>query len=604
MAKASKRLSLAETNPEFVPRLVDPSVADEVHAGSTRKVEWRCEIGHVYVSPVSNVVQFGRKCNICTGKVVVAGINDLLTTHPEVVDEVVDVARAKTLSAGSNKMLRWRCRTCGYEWEASPNSRLGKNSSGCPCCAGKVVVAGVNDLATVEPEIASQLVDKSLGKVLARTSNKRVEWECSNGHRWVASVSSRTSGGCGCPYCSGRKAVAGTNDLATTHPELTRELVDISVGRTLSAGSKKFVMWRCERGHTWESMVQTRAIFGAGCPYCSGRVPVVGENDLATLRPDFTDISAKESAFADMVRFLVGDDAEVVTNDRTVFGDGRELDVVIPSLGVAFEFNGVFWHSEAMGRDLRYYAQKVSDARSRGYKLFCVWEDDWDARHDLVVRMVASKLGAACAVGPLLETADEKAVSRTFARKLLVREIGSREARAFLDANHIQGAVSAMLHLGLVDGEGDIRALLSVRSPRENARMRRSEGEWEVQRYATRGQVVGGFSRLLVHAQRVLCERGCVVSRWVSFSSNDVSDGTMYERCGFSLDGELAPDYRYAGRLTGWQRKPKESFQKKDFRRRPDLVWEEGWTEHTAAIENGLVRCFDSGKRRWVRDVG
>ena len=54
---------------------------------------------------------------------------------------------------------------------------------------------------------------------------------------------------------------------------------------TVSYGSKKKVWWTCAHGHHWQAAVHTRTGSGTGCPYCSGRFPIPGENDLATKYP-------------------------------------------------------------------------------------------------------------------------------------------------------------------------------------------------------------------------------------------------------------------------------------------------------------------------------
>ena len=53
-------------------------------------------------------------------------------------------------------------------------------------------------------------------------SGKKVWWKCSKGHEWLATINSR-KGGIGCPYCSGRFAVKGQNDLQTVNPALAKE---------------------------------------------------------------------------------------------------------------------------------------------------------------------------------------------------------------------------------------------------------------------------------------------------------------------------------------------------------------------------------------------
>ncbi len=54
---------------------------------------------------------------------------------------------------------------------------------------------------------------------------------------------------------------------------------------SVSYGSKKKVWWTCAQGHHWQAAVHTRTGSGTGCPYCSGRFPIPGENDLATKYP-------------------------------------------------------------------------------------------------------------------------------------------------------------------------------------------------------------------------------------------------------------------------------------------------------------------------------
>lgn len=147
------------------------------------------------------------------------------------------------------------------------------------------------------------------------------------------------------------------------------------------------------------------------------------------------------------------------------------------------------------------------------------------------------------------------------------------------------------------------RALLSIRSPLNNARMKRKAGEWEIQRYATCGHVIGGFTKLLKHAETTLLNEGVDLACWLSFSDNCISDGSLYLYCGFSVDHIMRPDYKYAGSVTGWKRVPKERFQKKAFRENPDLVWNDVWTESEAARANGLVRIYDAGKVCWMKPV-
>ena len=591
---ASKKLlvgfnDLATRRPDLVRYLVDPSIATKVMMTSATKVRVRCDEGHEREMPLRNLVNQGISCPYCSGRYAVRGKTDLATSHPDLAAELVDQDLASQLRAGSMRKVEWECRTCGHRWVAAVQSRTMKGS-GCPACSGRAIVPGRNDLATVAPDYAATLVDPADGTRVGRYSEVKVEWRCADdpSHTGYATPGTRMASPVdkGCPICANREVVPGVNDLATTHPHLVKELVDKDLARVVSHGSSRKVEWRCDKGHTWTTAVYHRTrLDGTGCPICNP-----------------TGTSKAEKQLLECVRRLVPDE-EVVANDRSILPGGFELDVVVPSRHIAFEFNGVRWHSEDMGKGRDYHARKLEAARAAGYRLVYVWEDDWASRRGVVIRTVAAKLGATGRLADAFPEIDSRCSDRVFARNLRPCAIEPRDARAFMDANHIQGKATATRHFALVDGDGLVRAVLSVRSPRNNARIRPREGDWEIRRYATCGSVVGGFSRLVRYAERVLVGEGVIITRWVSFSSNDVSDGGMYERCGFTRDADVAPDYKYVGQSIGWYRHPKEQFQRKRFRDDEDLLWDESWTESEAARRNDLHRVWDSGKVRWVKDV-
>lgn len=121
----------------------------------------------------------------------------------------------------------------------------------------------------------------------ATNSNKRVWWLCSKGHEWQATIYARNNG-YGCPYCSGRYAAKGENDLQTFNPNLAQEWnYEKNNGLTpmdVTSNSGQKVWWKCGKGHEWQAKVYHRNN-GSGCPYCSGRFAVKGENDLQTANP-------------------------------------------------------------------------------------------------------------------------------------------------------------------------------------------------------------------------------------------------------------------------------------------------------------------------------
>lgn len=54
--------------------------------------------------------------------------------------------------------------------------------------------------------------------------------------------------------------------------------------QVLSQSHQK-VWWQCENGHPWQATVLSRT-HGNGCPYCANKAVAVGENDLASFKPE------------------------------------------------------------------------------------------------------------------------------------------------------------------------------------------------------------------------------------------------------------------------------------------------------------------------------
>lgn len=222
--------------------------------------------------------------------------NDLATTFPQLAKEWHpsrngDV-RPQDVSTHSRIKVWWLA-PCGHEWQASPASRTaGGHAHGCPICAGRLVVSGINDLATIYPEVAAEWDVNGNGgltpQMVAPKSNKRVSWRCKNGHVWVTTVVTRTAGR-GCPICSGNKVLPGFNDLASKEPQLVKYWHPTRNGnltpQMVSYGSNKTVWWIDEYGHEWEASISSR-VRGYGCPYCAGNLPIEGETDLATVHPE------------------------------------------------------------------------------------------------------------------------------------------------------------------------------------------------------------------------------------------------------------------------------------------------------------------------------
>lgn len=107
----------------------------DVTAGSDRDTWWKCPNGHSYKSSPSRRVMRGSGCGICSHNILVKGVNDLLTTHPEIAKEW-DYEKNKEkpyeVMAGSNIKKYWFICPKGHSYKTTVLGR--KRGTDCPQC--------------------------------------------------------------------------------------------------------------------------------------------------------------------------------------------------------------------------------------------------------------------------------------------------------------------------------------------------------------------------------------------------------------------------------------------------------------------------------------
>lgn len=535
--------SLAENRPDLAALWADERPPSEVKLSSSYIAQWKCENGHHWSNSVSLQAARSHSCVVC---------RSVKYRRPDLMASWADERNPEEFRLSSRQKVAWTCGE-GHTYHASVSARVSGN--GCNICANRVIVPGVNDIATLNPELSAQLLDASLRTRLGIGSSKPVGWGCAQGHSWEASVESRVAG-TGCPVCSNSTVVQGVNDLATVRPDLAAEWADDYPASQVTVGSAREARWMCASGHTWTTRVYGRGTKGTGCPDCSARQFVSsGEREIVEYLHQFFS------------------ENEVQTSVRSLRKHGiGELDIYLPEKNIAIEVNGVYWHSEAAGKSASYHLEKYEACQALGIRLIQIWEDDWTYRRDIVERMLAHKLGVS----------QEPVIA---ARKTTATAIDKAEAQQFLGANHIQGWVRGSLYLGLRHGEELVAVMV----------LTYSNNEARLERYATCARVPGGQSKLLAYAERVR-----PWARLITFADHEVSDGNLYEKTGWTAEKVLRPDYRY---VVGGRRVHKFNYRLARFRSDPNLEYVEGLSERELAALNKLHRVWDSGKTRYVKTV-
>lgn len=214
------------------------------------KTGWRCPEGHNWEAPYGSIQQ-GIGCPHCAGKArktpadyhAIARENSIEWLGPfpkTVLDDTI-----------------WGCPN-GHEWQARYNSiQQGRGCLQCYEVANRLTPSDYEILAIEYGFIW-------VGPMPPNNKNKTV-WECAKGHQWRTRYSD-IKRGYGCPECAGR--VAKTEDdyrsLADT--------MDFEWVGPFPINTNAKTLWRCSRGHEWETSYSWIYSAGTGCPECVNMV--------------------------------------------------------------------------------------------------------------------------------------------------------------------------------------------------------------------------------------------------------------------------------------------------------------------------------------------
>lgn len=302
MAKDRKLIPLSISHPQIANEANgwDPKT---VVAGSAKKVSWKCVRGHSWLAAIVSRTRQGTGCPYCKNLKVLSGFNDLLTLYPLIAKEA-DGWDPSEISPGTKKKMAWKCSN-NHTWKTSVNLRT-KRKFGCPYCSHQKVLVGFNDLSTTHPDIAREAFGWKTDTVTSG-NQKKVKWICSLGHIYESRIRDRAQRKTNCIYCTGKKVLAGFNDLSTTHPELAKEAYGWDPKAVSSGSSSKKYLWRCSQGHTWKSVVANRIRENSGCPYCKNKTLLRGYNDLKTRNPQI----ASEADGWDPTSVIVGSERKL-----------------------------------------------------------------------------------------------------------------------------------------------------------------------------------------------------------------------------------------------------------------------------------------------------
>ena len=218
-------------------------------------------------------------------------------------------------------------------------------------------------------------------------------------------------------------------------------------------------------------------------------------------------------------------DGKIIENNKQTLKE-LELDIYIPDKKLAIECNGNYWHSELNGKDKNYHLNKTILCEKEGIHLIHIFEDEWLNKQEIVKNILRHKLGLS--------------TDKIYARQCDTREINNESTNKFLNNYHIQGGSKSLIKLGLFY-ENELVGVMTFGKRRLALGKKNSEkDEYELLRYATSKNVVGGAGKLLAYFIKHYNPKEII-----SYADRRWSQGNLYEKLGFQKIGETPINYWY-----------------------------------------------------------
>jgi len=251
-----------------------------------------------------------------------------------------------------------------------------------------------------------------------------------------------------------------------------------------------------------------------------------------------------------------------------------ELDFYIPDYKLAIECNGLYWHSEACGKDKKYHLNKTNLCKEKNIRLLHIFSDEMINKPKIII----SKLNSIFNINKY----------RIYARKCEVKEISSKIKSKFLSKYHLQGNDNSSICLGLFYNN-KLVSVMTFGSKRIAMGHTVKQNEYELIRFCNnyRFTVIGGASKLFKYF-----ERNYNPTHIITYADKRFSYGNVYNYLGFSHKHDSKPNYWYTKNFI--EKFHRFNFRKTQLAKKFDN-FDSNKTEYQNMLLNGWSRVWDCG---------
>lgn len=249
----------------------------------------------------------------------------------------------------------------------------------------------------------------------------------------------------------------------------------------------------------------------------------------------------------------------------------NELDIYLPELKIAIEFNGNYWHSSAKV-DKEYHKNKTRMCKKQGIHLIHIFEYEWINNKNNIKRYLYSVIS------------DNKTI--IYGRDTYIKEIEPKEAYEFEDKFHLQKRAASTVNLGIYTNN-KLCGVMTFGKPRFD-----NMYEYELIRLCFDSQVaiVGGSNKLF----RYFIEKYSP-SSIISYCNIAKFSGDIYLKLGFKYYCTTQQNYVWAHNNEVYTR---YQTQKSKLIEKGLGTIEE--TEDEIMTRLGFIKIYDCGNDKYI----
>jgi hypothetical protein len=465
--------------------------------------------------------------------------------------------KVKKSTGGEQWQGRWVCRcSCGNKIEVVTNRLKNKKTTSCGCrtknksleLAGKIF-----GQLTVQERLLNAKGGKTLWNCLCSCGNSvRVIGEKLTSGRQIS---------CGCSRKIAKNLQFRNEQIKKSQEPLRRQFY-AQILKFCTEHNLKFLLslyefldlkdhhhdilrWGClEKNHsfelTWSNLVQA--------PYCRKCHQYKSKGEL-----ELREFVLKHFP-----------EVEVHTNVKYLIPEVNEVDIFIPHLKLAIEYNGLYWHTRG---DKSRHLKKREELNRAGYTCFQINSDEWEFQRPIVESLLLSKLG--------------KTSRKIYARHCKIKKLTQKEAAGFLRDNHLMGPHNGSRALGLYLASGEIVCCFTYKILAGKT--------LEISRFCSvlGSQVLGGLTKLLSYALKAH-EGITEVISWVDLR---YGNGFSLERNGFVRE-KVTLGWKWTNDIY--------TFNRLYCRANMD---DRRLSQSAYATEMGLKQIYDAGQAKYVKKL-